>query len=84
MSYDVANFGPIRGQEIISHTHTTENQHSGRCCSVSSACKNDKKKYIGPVVSKFPAAKDDIPINTTQIMVDIVEKIDPKCLTKSI
>ena len=43
MSGDVANFRPIRGREIISHKLTnsqTQNQHTVRPCSTSSACKN--------------------------------------------
>merc|ERR1712208_32118 len=41
-SRDVPDFRPIRRREIISHRHThrhTENRHTGRCCSTSSACK---------------------------------------------
>ena len=40
-SRDATKFQPIRGQEIISDTHThtqTENQHTVRSCSTSSAC----------------------------------------------
>ena len=43
-SGNVANFRQIRGREIISHTQT-ENRHTGRCCSASSACKNINSIY---------------------------------------
>ena len=61
-SREVSEFRPIRGQEIISHRHThtqTENRHTGRPCSTSSAFKNStshsKSLIVKSVIERFPA-----------------------------
>ena len=52
----MSGFWPIWGLEIISDTHThkqTENQHTARPCSTSSACKNRQHLQLYFTVQKI-------------------------------